>query len=107
MKRLILTTCLTLLSLAAQAAFNNGNKLLSDLNSNDSGNRLFALGYIIGVVDSYDEELFCIPSTANAGQLRDIVHNFLRDNPKVRHEHAGAIVMVALVSQFPCKKGNV
>jgi Rap1a immunity proteins len=107
MKKLILATCLTALLSTAHAAFNNGNKLLSDLNSSDAGNRVYALGYILGVVDSYDEELFCIPGSVNAGQLRDIVQQHLATNPKDRHLHAGALVAIALIKEFPCKKGGV
>jgi hypothetical protein len=106
MKKLILTTCLTALSLAANAQYMNGNKLFSEMNSSSLSDKNFALGYILGVVDSYDEELFCIPRNANAGQLRDVVQQYLARNPKDRHLHGGALVAIALMDVYPCKKGG-
>jgi hypothetical protein len=105
MKKLILTTCLTLLSLAANANYINGNKLLDDLTGSNT-DRAFALGFVAGVVDSYDGELFCTPRAANLGQLRDVVTQFLVRNPKERHRNAAAIVAIALVIDYPCVKGS-
>jgi hypothetical protein len=107
MKKLILTTCLTLLSLAANAQYINGNKLFSEMNSSSLSDKNFALGYVLGVVDSYDDELFCIPNGVNAGQLRDIVQQYLARNAKDRHLHGGALVAIALMDVYPCKKGNI
>jgi hypothetical protein len=106
MKKLILTICLTLLSLAASAQYVNGNQLHADLNGSNS-DRAFALGYVSGVVDAFDEELFCTPRGAELGQLRDIVRQFLVQRPKERHRNAAAIVAIALVIEFPCKKENL
>jgi hypothetical protein len=106
MKKLILTTCLTLLSLGANAQYINGNSLHADL-TGSSSDRAFALGFVAGVVDSYDGELFCTPRGANLGQLRDIVQQFLVRNPKERHRNAAAIVAIALVIDYPCKKDNL
>jgi hypothetical protein len=104
MKHLLI--CLTLLlSSAANAQYIDGNKLHS-LIRGDSTDRQSALGYIGGVADSLDDELFCIPTTANLGQLRDIVQKFLADNPNIRHRHGAALVAVALMEVFPCKKGG-
>jgi hypothetical protein len=105
MKKLTLTICLTLLSLAANANYINGNKLLDDLTGSNT-DRAFALGFVAGVVDSYDGELFCTPRAANLGQLRDVVTQFLVRNPKERHRNAAAIVAIALVIDYPCAKGN-
>ena len=106
MKKLILTTCLTLLSLAANAQYVNGNQLHADLNGSTS-DRAFALGYVSGVVDAFDQELFCTPQGAELGQLRDMVRQFLVRNPKERHRNAAAIVAIALVIDYPCKKDGV
>ena len=106
MKKLILATCLTALSLAANANYVNGNQLHADLMGSNS-DRAFALGFVSGVVDSYDGELFCTPRGANLGQLRDVVQQFLLRNPKERHRNAAAIVAIALVIDYPCKKDGV
>jgi hypothetical protein len=91
--------------LAANANYINGNKLLDDLTGSNT-DRAFALGFVAGVVDSYDGELFCTPRAANLGQLRDVVTQFLVRNPKERHRNAAAIVAIALVIDYPCKKGD-
>jgi hypothetical protein len=106
MKKLILTICLTALSLAASAQYITGNQLHSDLTGSNT-DRAFALGFVAGVVDSYDGELFCTPRAANLGQLRDVVQQFLVRNPKERHRNAAAIVAIALVIDYPCKKENL
>jgi hypothetical protein len=106
MKKLILATCLTALSLAANANYVNGNQLHADLMGSNS-DRAFALGFVSGVVDSYDGDLFCTPRGANLGQLRDVVQQFLLRNPKERHRNAAAIVAIALVIDYPCKKDGV
>ena len=107
MKKLILTTFLTLLSLAASAQFNSGNKLLADMNDTSSSvNRMHALGYVVGVVDSLNRIMFCIPSNATAGQLHDMVHNYLTAVPAIRHKPADVIISDALGIAFPCPKGG-
>ena len=98
--------CLTLLSLAANANYINGNQLHADLTGSNS-DRAFALGFVAGVVDAFDGDLFCTPQGANLGQLRDIVQKFLVRNPKERHRNAAAIVAIALVIDYPCVKGNL
>ena len=107
MKKLILTICLTLLSLAANAQFNSGNKLLEDMNGSSAHNRMYALGYVVGVVDSLNRFMFCVPSNSTAGQLHDMVRNYLTNVPADRHLPADVIVTKVLAASFPCPKGNV
>jgi hypothetical protein len=106
MKKLILTTCLTLLLSTANAQYVNGNQLHADMTGSNN-DRAFALGFVAGVVDAFDQDLFCTPQGANLGQLRDVVTQFLVRNPKERHRNAAAIVAIALVIDYPCKKENL
>jgi hypothetical protein len=108
MKKLILTTCLTaLLSTNAQANyFNDGNKLLSDMEDNANTSKMYALGYIAGVVDSMNQIVFCLPSTVTVGQLNDMIRNYLRNTPAERHLPADVIIVKAFGVAFPCKKGG-
>ena len=108
MKKLILTTCLTLLlSVNAQANyFNDGNKLLSDMEENVNTSRMYALGYVAGVVDSLNQVVFCLPSTVTVGQLNDMIRNYLRNTPAERHLPADVIISKAFGVAFPCKKGG-
>lgn len=108
MKKLILTTCLTaLLSVNAQANyFNDGNKLLSDMEENVNTSKMYALGYVAGVVDSLNQIVFCLPSTVTVGQLNDMIRNYLRNTPAERHLPADVIISKAFGVAFPCKKGG-
>ena len=108
MKKLILTTCLTaLLSANAQATyFNDGNKLLSDMEENVNTSRMYALGYVAGVVDSLNQVVFCMPNTVTAGQVNDMIRNYLRNTPAERHLPADVIISKAFGVAFPCKKGG-
>jgi hypothetical protein len=108
MKKLILTTCLTLLlSVNAQATyFNDGNKLLSDMDDTSSTSKMYALGYVTGVVDSLNQVVFCMPSTVTVGQVNDMIRNYLRNTPAERHLPADVIISKAFGVAFPCKKGG-
>lgn len=105
MKRLLIPLATALFTTAACAQYVNGNTLLSDLRGG-SNDRMFALGYIAGVADAYDENAFCLPPRTQLGQIRDIVTKFLEENPKDRHNHAGVLVLVPLMESYPCKKGG-
>jgi hypothetical protein len=105
MKHLLI--CLTvLLCTSAQAQYVSGNRLLSDMRGTTQAERSFAMGFVTGVADAYDGELFCITGDANVGQLTDISRKFIENQPKHRHRSAAALVMLALVDVFPCKKGG-
>ena len=105
MKHLLI--CLTLLlSASAQAQFISGNLLHTRANASDTTERIWAMGYVTGVADSYDGELFCIPNSVNVNQLMDITKQFLNKNARDRHQAAALLVMLALVDVFPCKKGG-
>lgn len=46
----------------------------------------------------------CVPEGAmNSDQLRDVVHAFIRNNPKKRHEALPILAAYSLVEAFPCK----
>jgi hypothetical protein len=105
MKRLLIALTAAL-AFSAQAQFINGNMLLKKMNSDTWTEIGFAQGYVTGVADSYDGELFCIPERVNVGQLVDLAKSYIVNNPKDRHRHAGALVAIAFVEVFPCKKGS-
>jgi len=46
-----------------------------------------------------------IPAQATAGQLKDVVCNYLRDNPKYRASTASSLTIMALRDAFPCNAG--
>lgn len=110
----------------ARAEYVSGNNLLdwcstarsSQLYYQDSSScREFVVGVHDGVeaamtlVSRYAElenpiEVLCVPSGVTAGQLAEIVTNYLRANPENRHESANYLVILALMEAYPCRRAG-
>lgn len=93
----------------AQAEFETGNTLLADLQASGLVSRAVALGYIKGVADVYMHVTFCPPGAGSgitAGQVQDIVRNYLEINPAIRHKTAESIINDALKKTWPCANNN-
>lgn len=89
----------------AHAEFYTGNDLLERMNGTES-QKLIALGYVGGVSDSLNNRMICMPS-ATLGQTRDIVKQYLENNPSLRHYSADSLIQSALAPIWPCaKKGS-
>ena len=102
MKKLILT--LVLVAGAAQAGtFWDGNKLHSKLNGSifEQGQ---ALGYIMGAADALDTATVCAPLNVTAGQMNDMMKNYLENYPAVRHLAADSLISLVLGRMWPCEK---
>jgi hypothetical protein len=89
---------------SASAMYENGNKLLNDMEGTTTA-KMYALGYIVGVADAYGTaDLLCIPATVTKGQLNDVVHISLRSNPSLRNLPADLLVLTALGSYWECEE---
>lgn len=98
---------LALLCGSAHADFKDGNKLLAELNDPGAVFSSVGIGYITGVTDAYGGVTHCAPQGVTAGQIRDMVKNYLENNPAIRHLPASMIVSHVLKSTWPCaKKGT-
>jgi hypothetical protein len=103
MKKLIVLTMLA--AGAAHAEFYTGNDLLERMNGTEV-QKLIALGYVGGVADAMNNRVICMPS-ATLGQTRDIVKQYLENNPSIRHYSADSLIQSVLSSMWPCaKKGG-
>lgn len=106
MKKIALTLLAAASIGVAHAEFADGNKLLSDMNG-DTMDRMHALGYITGVFDTGRSVIHCPPSNITAGQLNDMVKNYLINVPAERHLTGDTIVNRVLKAMWPCaKRGN-
>ena len=95
--------------LNAHAEFKDGNDLLSDINAQDSFSRGVALGYITGVSDMGMGVVHCPPPNVRAGQLLDMVKNYLTNTPAERHQTADVLVNKVMKMVWPCpakSRGN-
>jgi len=86
---------------SAHAEFISGNKLFDHLNG-EASDRIYAMGYIVGVFDTGRGVVHCPPSGVTVGQVRDMVHNFLRSNPQDRNFSGDSIVNHVLKNVWPC-----
>lgn len=98
--------------LPASANFKTGNDLYSECTARESSLTYYqeeasCLSYIIGAYDEFEVERQmadlpdCTPDRLTAGQVRDIVTKFIRENPAYRNLTAAALVRGALVRVWP------
>ncbi len=91
----------------AHAEFWTGNMLLERIRSGESYDRGTALGYILGVSDFGQNVSHCSGSQVTAGQTRDVVKQYLEQNPALRDISADLLVSMALKQAWPCaQKGK-
>jgi len=108
MKKLIVVGMM--LSSVAHAEFKDGNKLLSEMTENNIVDEMVSLGYVMGVTDYTHGIMHCAPATVRASQLRDMVKQYLQDNPSIRHLSGDRIVAHVMKSAWPCassKRSNL
>jgi hypothetical protein len=102
MKHLIMVLMLAFLALPAKADFWNGHDLFSRIDSPDDPSWYESRGYILGVSDSLQGILHCLPETANLGQVVAEVRRALHERSGERHKKATVFVAHALQSKWPC-----
>jgi Rap1a immunity proteins len=95
---------------SAWAAFKTGNDLYNDCGNERSAAWVGCYGYIQAIADVFQAEnkisgyIACLPPTVQAGQLIDIIVNYLRVNAARRHFDAAGLVAHALSDAFPCSR---
>lgn len=90
----------------ANAEFMSGNQLLRDLTDGSQMNEMLAIGYIMGVSDTFTNATVCPPAGVTAGQVQDIVKKHLIANPAIRHFTADSIIRNKLEDIWPCRRGK-
>lgn len=102
MVKKLLSLGLVALCATAHAEFWDGNRLYEKLNSSSYFEQGTAMGYIMGVSDVGLGVLHCAPATATAGQLQDMVTQYLRIYPERRTKTADSLVIDTLKAAWPC-----
>lgn len=90
----------------AFAQYWSGNNLFQRMNSTNDGERIAALGYVMGVSDAGQNRLHCSGTSVTAGQTRDVVKQYLERNPSIRDWPADLLVSLALGESWPCPKNQ-
>jgi hypothetical protein len=66
------------------------------------GFQMSALGYVMGVADTLQHVVVCIPSNVTSGQVNDMVRNYLTNVPRERHLSGDILIGRVLKEAFPC-----
>ena len=103
MKKILAT--LLFVPAMAQAEFMSGNSLLADMNGSNM-RQMLALGYVMGVTDTFTTMTVCPPSGITSGQVQDIIKKHLEDNPASRHYTADSLIRNKLEAIWPCSRGR-
>ena len=106
MKKLLIA--ILMIPALARAEFLTGNELYTRLTAQAVMDKMYALGYVVGVYDVNVHVTFC-PRTEQgitAGQVQDIVINYLATNAGKRHLNAEILVRDALKQIWPCANRN-
>lgn len=102
MKKIVIALSVGLFTVIANAQYISAGKLVENHYENDYGKTL-AIGYILGVVDSYDGHAFCIPENTKSGYLRDLVIEALEENPHLKGKVAADLIFKGFSAAFPCQ----
>ncbi len=73
-------------------------------NVNRNADAGFYRGYIIGVVDSFNNKLFTVPRMLKSDQIFTIVGNWLEKHPGEWNRSAADLTVQALQAAFPASK---
>ena len=92
---------------ANAGTFQSGNELLVDCQTSPSDSKkMYCLGYVVGAADMFEAWRrsaglpACIPEGVQAGQLQDVVVQFIKSHPADRHYAGSSLVIMALVPAF-------
>ena len=126
MKNIFSAALLACASTGEMAHAFDGNRLYSECNTEDPGERIFCYGLISGMMSGlsasmqfafltrvenddvaaldFEEQAlgYCIPSGVTPEQLADIAVGYLGKNPSIRHIDGAYIMIYALREAFPC-----
>lgn len=87
----------------------SGNYIHTACNSDDIGELSACAYYVIGILDGIklidtitNNNKLCIPGAVTNQQIVDVVRDYVRERPEIRHQSASTMVLASLLGQFPC-----
>ncbi|NOV20286.1 hypothetical protein E5S70_30235 [Ensifer adhaerens] len=93
--------------LPARADFISGNKLYELCASENAFNGGICAGFVMAVADEIERRRAvelklpqCFREGVTASQVKDVVTNYLRDNPQMRNSGGGVLADWAIVTAF-------
>lgn len=106
MRRHKLLLALLFVSTSATAAFRDGNKLLSEINSSQLDDKIYAMGYIAGVADSLHRVTHCAPGNVTLSQILDMTRDYITRHASVRNLPADFLISTMLSDRWPSPKND-
>lgn len=100
MKKLLIV--FLLLPAIVCAEFMTGNNLLEKQRSTSVVENMVALGYVQGVFDATQTAVHCASGAITAGQVNDMVRQYLEMYPSIRHKTADVILTDLFKKTWPC-----
>jgi hypothetical protein len=104
MKKIILFILLAVSTNVFSGAYITGEILINRIKSNLVIDNELALGYIFGVVDSYDNFCKWKLEGITIFQLNQVTKNYLEKHPEIWNYSANYGVLSAIKEVYPCKK---
>src|SRR5438105_3901612 len=101
MPRLSCLVSATWLLLGAPALA-SGNDLLAFCESEEECEWGYCMGYAVGVADAASG--VCLPDKVTAGQIRDVVVQYLQTHAEIRHLPSAFLATAALIDAFTCRR---
>lgn len=102
MKKVIVGLSLGLFALTSNAQFITNQALIEADDASNQG-KAFAIGYVLGVVDSFDGRMFCIPEGIKSGELKSLIVDALRKFPDMGKQTAADAVITGFSAAYPCQ----
>lgn len=90
----------------ANAQFMSGNEIYGECSNSD---RDFINGFTAGILDTIDTDnqtslQVCTPEGVTIGQARDVMCQYLKNNPNSRNQAAASLGWVAFYDAWPCPR---
>lgn len=98
LKKVLLSASVLFMPALCSAYLVNGNILLDDLEKH----KPVASGYIEGVSDSLNKSFFCIPPGTGTSKLREVVYEYISNQPERLQLTGSKLVTEALGKTWPC-----
>ena len=111
---LVLSFCLAIFPAKVWGG-QTGRDFLELCSGSESWTEGYCTGYVTGageLIDgllleedlksALDGKAFCLPEGLRKGQVRDLVLDYLRAHPEIRHKQMTSITWAALIDAFPC-----
>lgn len=102
--KVLMVSTLIMVSFNVQAAVFSGNDIVNALENEENTVKAVLSGYIIGVHDGSNNNLFCTPKDATALQIIKVVDKWLINNQEKLHNDANELIIQSLSETYPCAK---